>query len=180
MDIEITARHFELTEAIKEYVIKKVQSFNKYLKSIIDVHVILSLENDIRHIAEIIVTARDIKFIAKEHTEDLYASVDKAVDAIEKQLRHHKERVKEHHSKHGEQKPLPGQIQGESSQNRKQKPSIILNRKFLNKPMDAEEAAMELELQNYNFLIFKDSADNDRIKVIYKRKDGNFGLIEPL
>jgi len=178
MKIEITARHFELTEAIKKYVIKKVQSFNKYFKSIIDVYVILSLENNIRHIAEIIVTARDTKFVAKEHTEDLYASVDKAVETIKKQLEHHKEKVKGHHLKHRKQKPLPSSIQKEGSENKK-KPQIILNRGFLNKPMDVEEAAMELELQGYNFLVFKDSTDNDRIKVIYKRKDGDFGLIEP-
>jgi putative sigma-54 modulation protein len=177
MEVTITGRHFKLTEAIKRHIIKKVNHFNQFLKSIIDVHVILSLENNTRHVAEMIVSARDIKFVVKEETEDLYSSIDKTVDVMEKQLRHHKEKVKEHHGKHT---PLPPVTKEESEQDRqKEKPSIIVNSSFLDKPMDMEEAVMELEVQNLQFFVFKDSTDSDKIKIIYKRNDGNFGLIEP-
>ena len=178
MEISITGRHFELTEPIKKHVMQKVDNFNKFLNSIIDVNVILSLEDNIRHIAEIIVTARDIKFFAKEQTEDLYISIDKAVDTIEKQLKRHKERMKAHHAKHNHAESMS---ESESQQEVKdeKKPSIIVNYQFLDKPMDPEEAAMELEVKNLIFFVFKDTGDNNKIKVIYKRKDENYGLIEP-
>lgn len=150
---------------------EKTERFNKYLNNIINVHVILSVEN-IRHIAEIIILSGDSKFLSKQQTADMYASVDKAANKVEHQLREHRERIKGHSRKH---KESPSQTKRQEDAH---KPAIIKNSYFFDKPVSCEEATMELELQDYGFFVFRDVED-DKIKVIYKRKDKNYGLIEP-
>lgn len=174
MQTTITGRHFEVTEPIKEYIMEKTARFEKYLHNITSAHIILSVEN-IRQNAEIILNATDIQFLAKEETPDMYASIDKAVDKIEHQLRHHKDKVKDH--KHHQKEQYFEHQAAEEATEEKDAPLIVTEKKTLKKPMSPEEAALELDVQQMDFLVFRDMSD-EKIKVIYRKKDGSYGLIE--
>lgn len=98
MNVNITFRHLEATDNIKNHVREKLKKLEKYLIKPIDAHVILSVPNSLRQICEITVTEGDFQAVAKEETETLYASIDQTVHKIERQLKKHKEIVKEHKS----------------------------------------------------------------------------------
>ena len=98
MELRISGRHFEITDALKEHVKKKTQSFEKYLHNIIDVHAILSVEK-YRNTAEISVLGKKLKITEKSVDTNMYASVDKVCARIEKTLRRHKDKIKDHRVK---------------------------------------------------------------------------------
>jgi len=168
MRLIITGRHFDVTEGIKDHIEDKIVKFEKYLKKIIEVHVILSIEHE-RQMAEMILSGSDVKLLGKEETGDMYSSIDAAASRIEHQLRDRKEKLKHH-----KRKPLKENEQIFEDEN--QIPLIIEDERNLDKPMSPEEAMLELDVQGLEFMVFKDSNDNKR-KVIYKRRDNNYGLI---
>ena len=168
MQLIITGRHFDITEGIKEHIKEKVAKFEKYLTKIIEVHVILGIERE-RQMAEIVLHSSDVKLLGKEESGDMYTSIDAAASKIEHQLRDRKERLKHH-----KRKPL------KEDENllelEEQIPLIIEDKRSFDKPMSPEEAMLELDVQGLEFIVFKDSSDNKR-KVLYKRRDNNYGLI---
>lgn len=105
MEVNITGRHFEITEPIKEHVMEKLKRLNRHADNIIDVHVILSIENS-RHLAEVVVLLGDTTFLSKEATADMYLSVDKTVSKIKHQLDTHRDKVISRHKKHRKEEPL--------------------------------------------------------------------------
>ncbi|MCK5306707.1 MAG: ribosome-associated translation inhibitor RaiA [Candidatus Omnitrophica bacterium] len=171
MQITITGRHFDVTEPIKKHIMEKSERFSRYLKNIVNIHVILTVEN-VRHIAEIVMTAADTKFLSKEETMDMYASVDNAVDKIEHQLKEYKERHKSHRTKLKEEGLESDDLRVDDA------PVIVKDTRFLDKPMSPEEAIMELELEEFGFFVFKDMNEGDKVKIIYKKKDKSYGLID--
>ncbi len=98
MELRISGRHFEITDALKEHVRKKTENFEKYLHKIIDVHAILSVEK-YRKTAEISVLGKKLKITEKSVDTDMYASIDKVCTRIEKTLRRHKDKIKTHRKK---------------------------------------------------------------------------------
>ncbi|MBU4305933.1 MAG: ribosome-associated translation inhibitor RaiA [Candidatus Omnitrophica bacterium] len=98
MDIRISGRHFEITDALKQHVEKRVENFEKYLHTIIDVHVILSVEK-YRHCAEISVFGKRLKFTEKSVDTDMYSAIDKVCVRVEKALRRHKDKIKVYRKK---------------------------------------------------------------------------------
>jgi len=171
MQVTITGRHFEVTAPIKKHIMDKLKRLNRYENDIIDAHIILSVE-DCRHSAEIVLLLRDTKILSKDETADMYTSIDKTVLKMEHQLKAHKERLRD--TKRHKESRLK-----EKRQNQDEIPSVVKDTDFLHKPMSTEEAALELELQEFEFFVFKDVDDHDKVKVIYKRKDKHLGLIEP-
>ncbi|MFH1459250.1 MAG: ribosome-associated translation inhibitor RaiA [Candidatus Omnitrophota bacterium] len=107
MEVRISGRHFEITNALKVYSYKKAESFNKYLNNIIDVHIILSVEK-FRQCAEISVLAKKLKITEKSIETDMYAAIDKVCSRIEKTLRRHKDKIKSHRKKDNKNKNLEG------------------------------------------------------------------------
>ena len=95
MQINITGRHFEVTEPIREHLSKKLEKLNKYFNWIIEAHAILSIEKS-RHKAEISLLAKKAKFFAKEESGDMYTSIDILLDKVEARLRKHNSKLKEH------------------------------------------------------------------------------------
>ncbi|KAA0258196.1 ribosome-associated translation inhibitor RaiA [Deferribacter autotrophicus] len=178
MNIQITARNIDLTDPIRSYVEKKVSKIKKYFDQIIDVHVLLEVQKNV-HIAEILVDAKGVFLKGLEKSEDLYASIDLAVDKIEKQLVKYKEKLKS--------KKIMENVPGASlrlnvidieSIFETEKPKTIISKQIPAKPMTIEEAVMQMELLNKNFFVFR-NADTGEINVVYQRDDGNLGLIEP-
>ena len=106
MQVTITGRHFEVTPPIKEHLVQKISKLEKYFPNLVQAHAILSVEK-YGHIAEVTLTAKNFKIAGKEQTEDMYASIDKIIQSIENRLKRHRDRVKQHKNKHGNERIVP-------------------------------------------------------------------------
>jgi len=177
MMFEYTGRHVEVTPAIRRHV---EEQFGK-LEHIFDgknarVHVIMEVQKN-RHMGEMLVQWRDHTLTASDTNADMYMALSRVIGKIEKQALKLKKKIIDR--KHTARKtsavapPPDGQVEATPPPVR-----IINARRYSVKPMTAEEAALELSARTDNFVVFRD-ADTNRIGVIYKRQDGNFGLIEP-
>ena len=177
MKFEFTGRHVEVSPGIR----KHVQDHFKKLDHIFNgteanTHVIITVEKN-RHIGELVVHWRDHTLTAKEVNADMYMALTRAMEKVETQAIKLKKKIidrKQGARRTGSVAPTPdGQIEATP-----RPPRIIPARRYSIKPMTAEEASLRLTSQADQFVVFRD-ADTERIGVIYKRKDGNFGLIEP-
>jgi putative sigma-54 modulation protein len=178
MQITTTFRHMEQSDALKSYVEEKLERVKKYIDEPVIAQSYLTVEK-IRHIVEITLTAKGVTIKASEATNDMYASIDAVVDKIERQLRRYKERLKGHkpsidiRAREGRRTV----VQAESLEQQRT-PVIISSETISIKPMSVDEAVMQMDLMHKDFLVFTDSS-SELISVIYRRKDGNYGLIEP-
>jgi len=179
MQITTTFRHMEQSEALKAYAEEKLERVVKYMDNPINVQVYFSVEKKIRHIVEIVITAKGVNTKASEATNDMYAAVDAVIDKIERQLVRYKEKIKAHKpngDEHGRQ--LSKKIFEADSIEATTGSVVIKTTTETAKPMSIEEAVMQMDLLHKDFIVFTD-ADSSDINVLYRRKDGNFGLIEP-
>ena len=174
MQVIITGKNVDLTQALKDYVEKKFKRLEKYLEEPITVQVVLSSEK-FRRIADLTISSKEGVFHGSEESHDMYTSIDKVVDTMEITLRRRKEKIKE--GKYRGARPGSSQEFVESPETTSREPEII-EEKVNSKPMSVEEAALQLETFNLNFLAFVNAATG-RMNVIYRRKDGNLGLIVP-
>lgn len=177
MTFEYTGRHVEVTPAIRRHVEEQFKKLEHIFNGInARVHVILEVEKS-RQTGEVIVHWRDHTLTAADTNVDMYMALSRAVSKIEKQALKLKKKIIDR--KHGARKtssvaPAPdGQVEATPPPVR-----IINARRYSVKPMTAEEAALELSARTDSFVVFRD-ADTNRVGVLYKRQDGNFGLIEP-
>lgn len=177
MRFEYTGRHVEVSPGIR----KHVEDHFKKLEHIFNgttawTHVIIDVEKN-RHIAELVVHWRDHTLAAKDINGDMYLALTRAIAKVEKQALKLKKKTidrKQGAKRASSVAPTPdGQLEASP-----RPPRIINARRYSIKPMTAEEAALQLSSEPDQFLVFRD-ADTDRVGVLYKRADGNFGLIEP-
>ncbi len=179
MQITTTFRQMEQSEALKSYAEEKLERIVKYIDEPILAQVFFSVEKKIRHIVEIVITAKGVNTKASEATDDMYAAVDAVIDKIERQLKRYKEKIKAHkpsHENNGRQiskKIFEAESIGVSSD-----PVVIRTKTEVAKPMAVEEAVMQMNLLHKDFIVFADASNNE-INVLYRRKDGNYGLMEP-
>jgi putative sigma-54 modulation protein len=193
MQVSVTFRHIEATEALREHAERRVERIAKYLHRPIDAHVVLSVTKR-RHAAEIILNADRTTFSSKEETGDLYSAIDLAADKLEQRARKHTSKLKSHKvpapvsrrrtAAMAAPPPVasgPGLrmdvIRAESFR-RRNGPDVIKSTRLPVKPMSVEEAVMQMDLMSNEFLVFR-NADTDTLSVVYRRKDGNYGLIAP-
>ena len=183
MQVNITFRNMFATDALRNHVQEKLSKVvDKYLDKVTEVHVTLSLERYLHH-ADINLHAGHFHVRGKDKSEDMYASIDMAIDKIETQLKKHKDRLKSHRPAHIHANG-PVRVRYEVfSANAKDEemglqPEVLRSDEFLAKPMSVEEALMQMDLLNNDFLVFTRPESSD-VNVIYRRKDGNFGLIAP-
>lgn len=174
--INVTGRNLEITQALRDYTEKKVAKIEKYLQDnqTSTAEVVLRTERGV-HIAEVTVNLSGLILRGEGKTSDMYVSIDAAVDRIERQFNKYKTRINRRIQgpKLGEMVPPPAAGQGE----RTSSPKIVRTKRFALKPMDAEEAVLQMELLGHDFFVFRD-ADSGEVSVLYKRRDGNYGLIE--
>ena len=176
MQVNVTAKHMVLTDAIKEYAEKKVTKISKYFDDIMDIQVHLEVQKNL-HIAEVLVDVKGIFLKGYEKSEDMYASIDIAVDKIEKQLVKYKERLKNRkNSERNHEDTLKLNVYDTNTM-MDAEPRVIVSKSIPSKPMDIDEAVMQMDLLNKNFFIFRNSQSSE-INVVYKRDDGQIGLIE--
>jgi putative sigma-54 modulation protein len=203
MQLSITFRHMDASDFLKQYAQEKVERVNRYLDRAGEAHVVLSLERHL-HNADIQIHSGTFTLRGREKSEDMYASIDLAMDKIEKQLRRYKDKLKNHHSKkyaHHQagvlaemrirhnifEMPEPEAeaaaevnppAAGEASVQVPDLASrIIRHNEFLARPMTVEEAVMQMDLMNNDFWVFT-NAKSHEMNVVYRRDDGRYGLIE--
>ncbi|TCK60851.1 ribosome hibernation-promoting factor, HPF/YfiA family [Seleniivibrio woodruffii] len=178
MQILITAKNIALTDAIRTYAEKKVGRLEKYFDSITEATVVLEVQKNL-HIVEVLIAAKGVFMKGLEKSEDLYASIDLATDKIEKQLVKYKEKLKTKKLQDKEfEAPLKLNVFDSASlESIDEDNKLIISKEIPVKPMDVEEAAMQMELLNKAFFVFR-NAEDGQISVVYQRDDGNIGLIE--
>lgn len=177
MMFEYTGRHVEVTTAIRQHVEEHFKKLDYIFDGIsADAHVILAVEKN-RQTGELIVHWRDHTLTAKDTNADMYMALSRAISKIEKQAIKLKKKIIDR--KHGSPKTSVAVAKTDGQLKASPPPVRIVNaRRYNVKPMTAEEAALELSDRTDQFVVFRD-ADTDRVGVLYKRQDGNFGLIEP-
>lgn len=184
MQLIITGKNFELSEAIKSYAEKKLTNLKKYFDHIIEVDCTMSIEKnpaiEKNQIVEVTIWANGIKLHAKEGSEEMYASIDLLVEKLEKQIKRYKEKLRSRARKAAPIKEVFAEhtIFDVEEEKEEAEHQIVRTRRFTLKPMFSEDAALELEAAGQEFLVFA-NAQNQKVNVIYKRKDGNYGLIVP-
>ncbi len=177
MKMTITGKNVEITAAIRQYTEEKLVRMNKYLEGLSDVHVMLSLQRYF-HIAEITLRVNGITIRAEESSGDMYSSLDLVIDKIERQVRKYKEKIVTHGLRKGSSRvgtDQPGSSLAEETEEEAGK--ILRTKRFSLKPQYADEAIMQMELLGHNFYVFR-NAETEEINILYRRKDGNYGLIE--
>lgn len=177
MQINITGKNVEITPAIRQYAMEKLSKMHKYLESITDAHVILSLEKYL-HIAEITLFANGITIRGEERSEDMYSSLDLVIDKIERQVRRYKEKIIAHGLRKGGRGPIEGDMAPSFEEKDGEGGRILRTKRFPMKPQSIDEAVMQMELLGHNFYVFR-NAESEEVNVLYRRNDGNYGLIEP-
>jgi putative sigma-54 modulation protein len=173
MNIIVTGRHLEITPALKSYAEKKIKRFDRYLSNISEAIVTLSVEK-YRHKVEVLLKVNGVLIQAEGITGEVYSSIDEVIEKIERQIKKYKEKLVSHRKSEGKISDTRLKDIAIVETGR-----IIKNKRFEMKPMNPDEAAMQMELLDKEFFVFTNDNSGD-INVIYRRKDGNFGLIEPL
>ena len=185
--MKVTGRHLQVTEAINDYVTKKIENLHLDYPKIIEAHAILEVVKH-RHSAEVVlVCSNHITIEACEETDDLYAAIDAVVDKVQRQMRKYKTRLlKKHRPRkdivhHLEEHVLeqePVESESEDEENGTHHP-VVRSERYPVKPMFVDEAVLQLEMStSRQFIVFL-NARSSRMNVLYRRKGGEFGLIEP-
>lgn len=196
--IQVTGRHVNVTEAMKEYCQRRLACLHLDYPKIIEVQIIMDVQK-YRHTAEVILhCSNHITLEASAESQDMYASVDDVVDKIARQMRKYKTRLMRHHRPRGQtirhieenvlrrESPAGSEKEPETDAiatvkpqaGTPSQPSVVQSEKYPVKPMFIDEAALQLEMSTKQFLVFL-NAKTEKVNVIYRRKNGDFGVIEP-
>lgn len=180
MLLSVTFRHMEPSDALKDYAREKLSRIEKYLDTALEANVVLSVEK-FRHSADVTILANGLKINGQEQTEDMYSAIDMVVDKIERQIKRSRQKVKNRKG-HKRGKAMDVALEAastDSDEDSDERPRIFRTRQMFAKPMDLDEAVMQLDLTSETFIVFTNSA-TEKINVLYHRDDGNYGLIEPM
>ncbi len=178
---KLVGRNVDVTDALKDYIKRKTERLDRYFDNIVDAKVVLSLAGsphvERRAKAEIQLNVPGGLIRVEESDPDMYAAIDRAVEVLEKQLKRFKGRlVGKRHSGHAA--PAAPAAPAEFSEEEEYEPEIVRVKRFEMKPMMPEDAALQMEALGHTFFVFR-NAESGEISVIYRRHDGNYGLIEP-
>ena len=174
MEIIIHGDKISVTGAMKEYIEEKLGRLDKYLENSDDVraNVIVKVKGHLQTM-EITIPLKSFILRSEETQEDFYAAVDKTIDKLERQIRKNKTKLMSRNSKPSYDFNF-SMIEVEED---KEENKIVKRKTIEVKPMDEEEAILQMELLGHQFYMYKD-ADTNKPAVVYKRKDGNYGVIE--
>lgn len=191
MQVSVTFRHMDPTQALKDFACEKVARIEKYIHTPMDATVVLSTERYM-HKADITIKAHGFMMRGQEKSEDMYSSIDGAVDKIERQVRKYRKKITDHKPREGQRmkvrlnyiEPLEETIEGhEHDENGPPKidamspPAIAKTQELDAHPLSVNEAIMQMDLMHNNFLVFV-NADTNEVNVLYRREDEGLGLIE--
>jgi putative sigma-54 modulation protein len=175
MGLTVTFRHLEPNEALKSYSEEKVLKIERYVPNLNEAQVVLSLEKR-RHIAEVIINVNKGKITAKEVSEDnMYSAIDLVMDKIESQARKYKDKLTSHKDQHRKAKHNILSVESVSDND---KTDVVRTESVIVEVMTLDDAIEHIKLIDNEFLVFKNSA-TESVNILYKRRDGDLGLIEP-
>lgn len=173
MAIIVRGKNLEITPALKEYVVKRTNKVTKYFDTPGEITAILAVEKG-RHIIELTVPINGMILRGEEATADMYTSIDLVVDKIEKQIEKYKTKI----SRRLKAGVFKGELLANTSSPDTEELHVVKTKRFAVKPMDIEEAILQMNLVNHDFYVFS-NAQTEEVNVVYRRKDGRYGLIEP-
>ena len=175
MDIIIRGDKIKITDAMSDYINEKIGKLDKYLENsdTVRANVIVKVNNHEQRV-EITIPLKTFILRSEETQDDFYAAVDKTIDKLERQIRKNKTRITAKQTKASYDFVLP---EFEADDEDVSDTKIIKRKTIEVKPMDEEEAILQMELLGHQFYMYKDS-DTNKIAVVYKRTDGNYGVIE--
>ena len=176
MQTSVTFKNLDSSENLKTYVQDKLNRFDKFLYNPAEAKVVLSVEK-FRHIAEINIIGDRLNINGKEETVDMYSAIDIVLDKLEKQIKKSKQKSRERRS--GTKARGKGIIAEDAAHMDFETTREIKVKNIEYKPMDVEEAVMQMDLLKGNFLVFINSR-TEKVNVLYQRRDGHYGLIEPI
>lgn len=180
MNLIIKGKQIEVTDSVDKYIRKKMNKLKKYFDQILEAVATVSAEKN-RHIFEVTLQAKKSIIRAEEESDSIFNSIDRVVERLERQIIKYKEKL---YSKYGgeynkDKVTNISEIEAISTDLiAEQQRKIVRTKRFTIKPMSPEEAGLQMELLGHNFYVFSNE-ETAQLNVIYKRKDGNFGLIEP-
>jgi putative sigma-54 modulation protein len=178
MRITFNFKNFDPSDHLRKYAKDRFGKLAKFMAGTPDAELQVNLEVEkFRHIADIVLTGKNVHISAREDSEDMYSTVDLVWDKLEAQMRKTRDKDKSRR-KGGSDSPRMDAGSFDDDSEAKRKPVIQKTDDFSPKPMIVEEAAMQLESSDNEFLVFL-NAESERINVIYRRKTGDFGLIDP-
>jgi len=184
MRYNVRGRQMEVTKAIRDYIEKKLGRLEKYFVAPpdTDVSVTISVVRD-QHVVEVTIPLPGVVLRAEERSEDMYASIDLVVDKLERQIRKHKTRINRKSRQTGvakgpfkEDVPPAGAANGAEAAEEDEY-ELVRVKRFELKPMDIQEAILQMNLLGHSFFVFE-NADTNQVNVVYRRADGRYGLIE--
>ncbi|MGI5882069.1 MAG: ribosome hibernation-promoting factor, HPF/YfiA family [Dethiobacteria bacterium] len=176
MKINIRGRNMNVTPALQEYVEKRLNRLDKFFNTPLEAQVTLNVIRE-DHIVEVTISIDGLLLRGEEATGDMYASIDLVSDKLERQIHKYKTRINRKLRQKGikglNEKHFPTHVEAEETE-----PVVVKNKRFVMKPMPIEEAILQMNLLGHDFFVFN-NAETEDMNVLYKRKDGNYGLIEP-
>lgn len=175
MKITVTGKNIEITSALKNAVEKKLLKLDKYFNPDVEAHATLSVQKG-RHTIEVTIPFNGVILRGEESGDDMYASIDLVEDKLERQIR--KQKTKLQRRIHGDSLKFQFIPDVDKEDEVKDEAKIVRTKRFSFKPMSAEEAVLQMEMLGHNFFVYS-SAEEGEVCVVYKRRDGNYGLIEP-
>ena len=184
-NVKVTGRHLQITDAISDYVTRKIEGLHLDYPKIIEAHVILEVAK-YRHSAEVVlICSNHITIEAREETSDMYAAIDAVVDKIARQMRKYKTRLMKkhrprkdivHHLEEHVLEPEPVELENEEDGTHH---PVVRSERYPVKPMFVDEAVLQMEMSSRQFVVFQ-NAKTQKVNIIYRRKADGFGLIEPI
>ena len=173
MKVTVIGKNINVTPALKEMVEKKISKLDRYFSPEIEARATLTVQKN-NQIFEVTIPFNGVILRCEESSEDMYKSIDLVENKLERQIRKQKTKLQ----RRSNESLRFGNFDEVASEEDDNEGEIVKVKRFNIKPMSAEEAILQMELVEHNFFVFKD-CDTENINVIYKRKDGNYGLLEP-
>ena len=175
MQTSVTFKNIDPTDTLKSYVRDKLDRFDRFLDNPAEANVVLLVEK-FRHIAEININGDRLTINGKEETNDMYSAIDMVLDKLEKQIKKNKQKIRERRP--GVKGKNIALMEADINLPDEELEREVKIKNIEYKPMDVEEAVLQMDLLSDNFLVFT-NARSDQVNVLYRRKDGHYGLIQP-
>ncbi|MBM7645027.1 putative sigma-54 modulation protein [Scopulibacillus daqui] len=185
MNFNIRGENIEVTPSLRDYSEKKVKKLERYFDSppISDVHINMHVHNN-EQVIEVTIPMQGLLLRAEESHEDLYAAIDLVVEKLERQIRKYKTKMNRKQRQNTREQQLNKLYNGSATVTYTEVDEedtdfeVVRNKRFNLKPMDTEEAILQMDMLGHSFFVFTNAESGDT-NVVYKRKDGRYGLIEP-
>lgn len=177
MQLAVTFRHMEPSDALKNYVQERATKLTRYIDKPLESQVTLTVQK-FRHIVEVVINCDGLRIAGTEAHEDMYAAIDLVMDKIERQVKKYRQKIRKHKPSQGRELRWRREIYQPESFEDEGEPVIVRTENYFIKPMSVDEAAMQMDLSEQDFLVFN-NASTQTVNVLYRRRDGNYGLIVP-